>query len=398
MPEYLFIKPLEALIARGNHLFGAAGDHSEALMPPWPSTFSGALRTRMLADRRVSLARYAEGTLEDAELRRVLGTPSEPGEFRLSFLGLAKAGEGRSVLCPLPADLVVHRVEDGYEATFLEPVLPTSGVLTSVALRAIPSLLSTRQEKAATGLWLDADGIEAYVRHATPQPASLRRQRDLWQSELRLGIALDEARRTAAKGMLYTSDAVHLGRDVGFVVGVTNVSELLPQDGLLRLGGDGRGAKVERCEPVIRPWEHVPDTPGFRMVLTTPGMFPDGSWPPGLIDENGRRILRFRGLEAELVAASVPRFQVVSGWNLATQAPKPARRAVATGTVYWLKVLRPDRSALAELVAEGLWPLLIEHRGGSADTNMIGGLAPADRQRRAEGFGNVLLGDWESKF
>ena len=37
----LFLEPHDVLYLRGNKLFGDAGAHGEALMPPWPSMAAG---------------------------------------------------------------------------------------------------------------------------------------------------------------------------------------------------------------------------------------------------------------------------------------------------------------------------------------------------------------------
>ncbi len=54
-----FIEPVDVLYLRGNLLFGGAGDHAGAQMPPWPSLFSGAIRSRMLIDHGVDLGLFS---------------------------------------------------------------------------------------------------------------------------------------------------------------------------------------------------------------------------------------------------------------------------------------------------------------------------------------------------
>ncbi|MCS6787457.1 MAG: hypothetical protein NZ524_10545, partial [Thiobacillaceae bacterium] len=103
----------------------------------------------------------------------------------------------------------------------------------------------------------------------------------------------------------------------------------------------------------------------FKLVLTTPGLFAQG-WRPDLPP----------ALAARLVCAAVPRFEVVSGWDLAAWAPKLAQRAVPAGAVYWFEDFAGDADMLAEWVAGGLW-------GENADP-----------RRRAEGYNNALLGVW----
>ena len=78
----------------------------------------------------------------------------------------------------------------------------------------------------------------------------------------------------------------------------------------------------------------------------------------------------------------MPRHQVISGWDVAEDRPKPAQKVVPAGAVYSFERRNGDLSALSELLQEGLWPLF----GDEAKTYPWA-------QRRAEGFNNVLLGD-----
>ena len=65
---------------------------------------------------------------------------------------------------------------------------------------------------------------------------------------------------------------------------------------------------------------------------------------------------------------------ILSGWDVARQQPKPALRAVPAGSVYWLDDFQGDAAALDALATDGL---LLD-----------------DRSRRAEGFNNCLLAAW----
>ena len=139
----------------------------------------------------------------------------------------------------------------------------------------------------------------------------------------------------------------------------------------LPMSATNRAAKQDRSlwlgAEAYRLWEER----RFRLLLTTPAIFPDGWRLPG-VDAGGR--WHFDGGSARLVAASHDRLQSVSGWDLAQRAPKPAVRAVPAGAVYWLDDLQGDPQSLLAQVAAGL-PI-------------------EDATRRAEGFNNCLLARW----
>jgi CRISPR-associated protein Cmr3 len=387
MVEHRLLHPLDVLYLRGNRLFGGPGDHGEALMPPWPSMAAGALRSRMLVDGGITdFAAFAGGEAPSGQLGSVLGTPDVPGTFRVADFTLGRAGEGGAVepFRPLPADLVALPNGEGGVATvrYLTPAsrrdLP-DGVATSFPLDHLPLLRAEVQKKPVMGQWLGEKGWNAYLAGNAVAPTDLARGA-LWQIDPRLGIALDAAARTAGGGQIYTTDTIALADGVAFIVAVAGAEGSLPADGLVRLGGDGRAAEVAMCrvETLEPPWERIGEEGRFRIILTTPGIFPDGWRLPGM-DENG--VWNGPdGVTARVAAAAVPRHDVISGWDLAAGHPKQAQRVVPVGAVYWLEGLQGGTRFLRRLLTEGLWPLI----------------ETPDDQRRAEGFNNVAVAAWPS--
>lgn len=388
MTDYRFLQPLDVLYLRGNKLFDGAGAYAAAQMPPWPSLAAGALRSRMLVDAGVDLPAFQRGcAASDERVGTVLGTPAAPGSFRVAQFTLARRTGDRFEVClPLPADVFVA-APDLSDAAYLQPTAPPACIGSSASSHRLPVLRRRGQEKPQHGVWLNGTGLARYVNGERLRETDLIRATDLWHTDPRLGIALDADRRSAREGMLYTSDAVALRRagaeqdhDCGFLVAVQGADGLLPSDGLLRLGGDGRAASVEPCEP---DWPQA-DGPRirregrFRLVLTTPAILPGGWRLPGLDADD--RLRGPDGLDARLVAAAVPRAEVVSGWDLARWKPKPAQRVAPTGSVYWFEDLHDPNDILGKLAVQGLWPLLAD--------NAI------DPSRKAEGFNNVLVAAW----
>jgi CRISPR-associated protein Cmr3 len=229
--------------------------------------------------------------------------------------------------------------------------------------------------KPKTGLWLTAAGIAAWQQGEALSSATQHwvSTSELWSLDSRLGIALEPGRNTAADGQLYTSEAVALRPGVGFIADVAGADGLVPLRGLLRFGADGHAASVRACTASLPSADAgaLADARRFRLLLTSPGIFPDGWRLPGM-QVNGR--WHFHGASARLASAGLPRLETLSGWDVALHRPKPALRAVPTGSVYWLDDFQGDPAALDALAGEGL-PL-------------------DDRSRRAEGFNNCLLAAW----
>jgi CRISPR-associated protein Cmr3 len=336
---------------RGNKLFGEAGQHGEVQMPPWPSVVAGAIRSRMLADHGVDFAAFARGeAINDEGLHTALGTPHDPGTFRIAWWSLAQRHDGTAIpLLAMPADLNATEADD--RITYLRPQPKFGRLKASAVTDEFAVLRNSSAEKPMTGLWLNGVGLSAYLRgEQLSRQTHTVETRVLWRTDIRVGIALDAATRSAATGHLYTTEGIafkpsggqdHIGAssDVGFVVRIEGADSLVPANGLVRLGGDGRGAQIETIKLTVpKPdWDGIAKDRCFRLVLTAPGLFEQGWLPTGMREDrvtwDGPD-----GVSARLVSAAVPRAQVVSGWDIAKWSkgeggPKPALRAAPTGSV-----------------------------------------------------------------
>ncbi|MDT8282801.1 MAG: type III-B CRISPR module-associated protein Cmr3 [Gammaproteobacteria bacterium] len=377
---YRFIEPLDVLFLRGNKLFGDPGSFGESLIPPWPSVAAGAIRTRMLADDNVDLAAFARDEIRHP----VLGTPSEPGTFTMNGFYLARrTANGIELLVAPPADLVISKKET--DELVIHPLTsthlnPLAGVMNSAPLPGLPVLAEQERSKPASGYWLKQSGWEKYLAGQTPSADDFIHASELWQIDPRVGVGLDADMRRAADGKLFTVQAVAMRPNVGFIAGVSGAEP--PGEGMLRLGGDGRAAAIRPADNFDMPhpdYEAIAQARCCRIVLTSPGIFPEGWKLSGTGDDNSVAI---GGINARLVCAAVSRAEIVSGWDLAANngrgEPKPAQRVAPTGSVYWLDEVDATPDALRKLVETGLW------------------CDPGDNpSRRAEGFNRAWLATWK---
>lgn len=348
---YRFIEPLDVLFLRGNKLFGDPGSHGESLVPPWPSVAAGALRSLMLANEGVDIAAFARG----AQPHPTLGTPARPGSFELTLFDLARRGKQGKIeaLHALPADLVLAQTDAGaMQLTRLKPQPPAAGLVSSAPLAHWPVLAQASRGKPVGGHWLTEAGWAAYLAGQKPDVAQLVPLSRLWLLDPRVGVGLDGERGRAEDGKLFSVQAVAFLPEVGFLVGVRGAEP--PLDGMLRFGGDGRGAVLHTVihAPAQPDWDAICRAKRCRIVLTTPGLFEQGWLLPGVAAD---RRLALQGLTGQLVCAAVPRAEVVSGWDLARAQPKPAQRLAPSGSVYWITDLDATPEQLRKLAGQGLW-------------------------------------------
>jgi CRISPR-associated protein Cmr3 len=149
------------------------------------------------------------------------------------------------------------------------------------------------------------------------------------------------------------------------------------------LGGERRMVHWQQKEAETTGWNcpagirsALATATKVRMVLATPAVFKDG-WKPGWLTTGLEGDLS--GVKLKLVGASNGRWKAVSGWSLADtkdqpRGPKPIRRMVPAGSVYFFVVEKPgDAAPLADLWLQSV---------------------SDDQQERRDGFGLALWGTW----
>jgi CRISPR-associated protein Cmr3 len=271
----------------------------------------------------------------------------------------------------------------------MEPQALPSGIQSSAATVRHAVLPERERTKPESGYWLTHAGWSAYVQGGEIDPNTmLVKTGDLWGLDTRVGVGLDPAKRSAAEGKLFTVQAVAMRKrhhdqaheyDVGFLAQIDGAT--LPQELMLRFGGDGRGARATVISANVGTADVVNQILQIRrcrLILTSPGIFKDGWLPTGCVRHaDGSISFDLHGVRGRLVCAAVPRAEVVSGWDLAKWQPKPAKRAAPTGSLYWLDELECTPDALTMLMAQGLWSASCE-----------------DAARRAEGFNRATIAAW----
>ena len=400
---YYYVRPTDSLFVRGNLAFGDSGEHGASMMPPPPSLFAGAFRSALLGKDAVQMTAFLhQGQCSDAAMAQCLGTPGQPGEFLITWLSMAgESGDASSApeaISPLPADLLML----GSHFATLQPRAHQPGVQSAGDLPLRATLVSAKQEKPRGGVFLRGKGLAQHLQGQAADKAHSIESKHIYQRDPRLGIGLNADAHTAEDGQIYTTEGFAFSpanassgaitgkadlapfASTGFLVGIQGVAKLLPDVGLLRLGGDGRSAQYRKVAFTAPTAANVPGAKKqFRLLLQTPALFRQGWLPEGVTEgvdgHNGTYRLQGDGFSARLACAALGRREVISGWDLYQWAPKPAQAAAPAGSVYWFDEFEGDAGKLAVWVAKGLWP---------------DDLSPNQQMRRAEGYNRALLAAW----
>lgn len=356
------IEPRDRFIARDGRPFGLTpGGRATTLSFPFPSSTTGGVRTRAGLD--------ANGIFDDSKIPEVKGL-SVRGPFLVS---LSATGEIEGWFASAPADalllkgahenvvdvrqLVPFRVESGREIN-LDTLLP-------VGLR----MHDPRKPHGHPPPWWNWGFFERWLM----DPAERETRLDVIghdgpMKDHRIHVGIDQASQTSIDGALFETRALVFTRPdrERLAMAVATGAQIHPGPALL--GGERRLVAWRQSKRGLpgcpEQLTQRIDKDGYcRVIFLTPGFLPSGfpgraSWPHGL----------------EVVAAALPRYQVVSGWNFETrpQTPKKTRRLVPSGSVFFMKC-----NAGAQWV-ESQW------------------LQPfgEDDASKHDGFGVVAIGTW----
>jgi CRISPR-associated protein Cmr3 len=380
--------PDDVLFFRDGKPSTVGEDHYlRSLFPPHPTTLYGAVRTRRLLDDDVDLkaAKGGWNGLSD-DLKAELGPWGGFGQLELRGPWFVRRLPDlpEEVLLPAPQDLCVirnkpevaqkvrpkddpPRVEHAYRylceetactdadrgwshslglwqahakvQTVWTPFPPESGH---------PETESTEKEpepEPAAGWYLTPDGIAAWAAGDVPEPKHFVHHTELWLDEPRTGVGLRPEARGHQDGLLYTFGFIRLRKHIGLGFELRNSG--LESGGALRLGGEGRMARLDAGPPL--PLPAVSPAPGqpFHLAFATPALSASGALPPGLGKATGTGPLTgaddsgsYRALGGILKTP-----QLIGGWDLAANRAKALRRAIPAGSVFRLQPTDPAHQA-----------------------------------------------------
>jgi CRISPR-associated protein Cmr3 len=324
----LFLEAVDVWLFRDGKPFDARSDHrARCLFPPYPSVIQGAIRSHHLVVNKVNLSK-PKAQLQ-AEIKQLVGDDKDYKGLELRGPFIARR-EGQKVTRYFAAPADVTPGDDGYRP--LRPRLRRTvpKVLTG-ALDELPILLWAPEDskpiKHEHGQWLDETSL---LRCLNGEVVRGVNSGELFVRENRFGIGRNDERRTTEEGALYEVEFIRPCKNVGLWVQVEGYDGW-PDSGLMRLGGEGRGAQFETLTSSLA-WPPIPEPlpQRFKVYFASPTYFA-GGWSP---NEGWSKF--FDG-EVKLQAIALNRYESIGGFDWASGQQKAARRYVPTGSVYYFQ-------------------------------------------------------------
>ncbi len=380
------------------------GSELLSTFPPSPRTMAGAIRS--LVGHKHEVVDWKRWRAKDESnkpesyftLKQRLGGADNYGTLRFSGPWLAKEDKTGKVerLYPVPRNIVIkhcktddQKVEQVGRMTLGVPRYCDLGE--KVRLPVLPD--QDQGWQFAENYWIPETALRAILAGGICQPGDFVSTADLFERETRLGIARNNLSRSVTEGMLYQT--CHI-RPKPAVFIETDVSGLLADDydtkGVLRLGGEGRGADYSVCDMTQEARPSMPlwggqSGKGIILYLLTPAALTvadteaDKCMPlPGFSAANQKGMSVWTG---ELNGVALTLHSAVQGmpvreggWDLANHCPRAVTSFAPAGSVYYLTVDDGNVETAAEalhltqlpagnndlalgrgLVAAGLWPV-----------------------------------------
>jgi CRISPR-associated protein Cmr3 len=365
--------PLAPIIVRSGRPFDEQAGVDPPRFPP-PSTVAGCLRT---AHARQANLSFGLALADIAVAGPLLMREAEDGTA--------------SPLVPKPADALYFGHGGAATCMRAEPRPFPAGCGADLPAGLMPVQLDESGPRGKPGDgpdWWAWDDLLAFRSGDDPPEMDRLRANGLerLQGELRTHVAIDRRRRAAASAQLFQTHGLDLEPENRGLAAARPCLRLLARceqplaADLVHLGGERRLAQLDPLdgsswpEPPSGWFDAIRKAGGLSLTLLTSGLFGAG-WRPTWFEEHSQAPPpEFTGLQLRLRAAALERWQPHSGWDLAGQRPRAARKLIPAGAVYWVELhAEPDDDILRRL-----W---------------LGSICD-DLQDRRDGFGLTLPAPW----
>jgi CRISPR-associated protein Cmr3 len=452
MPDHILtLEPTDVLFFKdGRPMEGSSSGHGAAW--PHPHVLNAALHAALWRSKEDFDGLHPHRPGRSGSIHsdnrtdhgRLFGSFVSAGPFPITKSG--------TWLFPRPADAPAA----ASHLTTLLPFLPSVNARSSLHPGLYPVINTCPPSKAKAEPWWDHDAFQAYLGNSTSKlpEGHFCEDASIHSAEHTVGIGTDPETGTQDGERIYSASYLRLKPDckLGLVASCIDkkggdlIARLFPNDGTrttILVGGQQRCGSVERKEtkniplPLGLSGDFSISTSGkhlLKWILLTPAIWPAmpvgtsnrgtermphcGGWLPSWIDDDSLNVLlqtvspeerrRRRSLNydqkgyasgenaspiaARLVAALVPKPQIITGWSLADSdeagdttpgGAKSTHLAVPAGAVYYFEC---DSAEAAQALATA-----INWHGDTAGTAITNRRSTLMGEK---GFGLGVCGTW----
>ena len=341
------IKVLDTLFFKDGKPFTMGENHwTDSIFPPNPSTIYGAIRTAYFTNNM--------GLFQKLQDNEELNTEKDPTkELKITKLFYKINDEkNNGYYYNMPLDLVglknvsellTKREKENKKYKVYPLKIKENKYVGSNPMEYL--LYSDEHVKTISDGIIHENEIADYI-NGDLKDVRICKISDYLCDEPKVGIGIDKNTRTSKDSRLYRVDFKRL-KEMSLIVEFEGLE--LNEKGIIRLGGEGKYVVYKDDFSIIEPYKFEIDSitnNRFKVILMTPAIFKNG-WLPKDVDEE-KFILENEKFKLKLVAASVGKYSLIGGYDLAKNEPKPMLKAVPAGSTYFFEILRGDTKDIIE--------------------------------------------------
>lgn len=297
--KYLHVQPHDPLFFRDGTPFGMGEDlwvHSSVM--PAPSVFWGAMFTTFYATGKVSLEDKHKLTIKSVYLYN---------------------HSTKQVYIPAPLDIFV----DDKKSTYSQRFIQADSFVHNASLPNFIAPIDDNEVEQAEGYFMPLTDLLRHYPHQDKYPyISLLDASNFSKSYKKLGIKRNKQTLTTDDQAIYRIEMIEYGEDWGFVVAYES-SEEFPQQGFLKLGGEG---KIAQYQKIAEPFDIHVFNEEKRVIVDEIDICKIYIQSPVVLPPNFYGDL---GIETAVIGKPVN----IGGFDAKLREPKIMERAIPAGSV-----------------------------------------------------------------
>ncbi|MBW1973904.1 MAG: type III-B CRISPR module-associated protein Cmr3 [Deltaproteobacteria bacterium] len=345
-----FIEPNDTLFFRGGDPMGMGESHDiDFRFPPGKETFIGAVRSWLLALYCKRFKRYINECkncekLKECKIKEIVGKSSDKPKFNLYGPLLVK--KEKNSLIPLFVPPKNIFVDNNYNTIKLLPVKVPG--ITDLEDLYLPFHKSVEDSEPING-YLTDKGMEKIVSKngKINLKDNIISNENIYSIEERVGIALERRTRKTKERMIYFTRHIRFKQDIGFYIEIEGADNLLPDKGIIALGGENRTCDIYKVKPIKLPNTKKIENNKISLITLFPqkininkGIFP--SW----IDEKREGIIPNTMVKVKVVSIFSDKPEYVGGFDMVKKMSKPIEPYIPAGTVYFSEIIEGNKEEL----------------------------------------------------
>ncbi len=324
------IKTLDTLFFRDGKPFSMGDDTwADGVFPPLLSVYSGALRTAYFGKYPKEL--HKANTKDDPTKDLIIN--------KMYYKAVYENGSCEYYL-PLPMDCVHYKNDEDEDIVSIIKLkqFEINNFHSNSKFKTLlkPDETKGKDVENIEGGLISIEDFKKYLNNES-QKIKTKRLSYFINSEPKVGIART-INRVNKNGRLYRVDMKRL-HNLSIILNFEGLQ--LEKTGLLKLGAEGKAVSYKSIDhnlDIESPDKLLKNESYFKMIVSTPILFKNG-WLPDGIDENTLSgTLGNSSVEVELISVSLGKQIYVSGFDMKIKRPKPLKKAIPSGSVYYFKI------------------------------------------------------------